>query len=204
MLTKQDFIEQYEQYSDEELYMMLQNKSQYSQEGQSAMDEVIESKGGIERLEDIIQQKQLVYREKVRIGNEVKKLAVTAVDEEFLQKMITSTILPPQEVQQVINEAFAQVRHYQKDVGITPRTIFGSVLGGSIGAIVGGLIWGLQLIQMQRMFFVLAFGLFILSYSLIRLFTKQSKNNTVVLIASCVSTGIAIGLGFMIYQMFGA
>src|SRR5206468_1494662 len=87
------------------------------------------------------------------------------------------------------------VRQKQK---IKPRTIFGSIIGGTIASLIGGVLWGLQLIQMHRMFVILGIGIALLSYGIIKFSTKQSKENIIVLIATVISTGAAIFIGQLI------
>lgn len=203
MLTKQDFIQQYEKHSDEELYQMYLRKDNYSEEGQEALNEVIDQKGGLARLEKLIEQSQKVFSERLRIQQETERLAVSHNDDELVFKLVSSDILTEEEVKEIISARLVQLKHQRRDQSITSRTIWGSLFGSVLAAILGGVIWGLQLIQMHRIFWILAIGLFLLSYGLIKWLTKQSKNNTVVLVASLLATIGGIGLGFVLYEMAG-
>lgn len=59
------------------------------------------------------------------------------------------------------------------------------------------------MIYSGHIFYLFAVGLVIISYGFIKFFTKQSKNNIVVLILTVASVFYALILGFYIYQMFG-
>ncbi len=47
MLTTKDFIDKYEAYSDNELYLIYKNVSNYSDEANKALNIVIDKKGGL-------------------------------------------------------------------------------------------------------------------------------------------------------------
>jgi hypothetical protein len=53
------------------------------------------------------------------------------------------------------------------------------------------------------MFYILVIGLALLSYGLIRLFTKQSKANVVVLVATALSVIGALVMGQLLFEMYG-
>lgn len=204
MMTKENFIQQYNALTDEALYHMFLQRNQYSDEGQVALIEVIGQRGGIVRLEKVIEEQEAIHKEIRRIEHETRKLAVPGVGQDFITKMVVSERLSTEQVSQIVTSQFAQIELERKDQCITPRTIWGSIAGGSLAALIGGVIWGLQLIQMHRMFWILAIGIYMLAYGIIKWFTKQSKNNTIVLVASCLATGLAIGIGFLLFEIFGS
>lgn len=203
MLTKEDFLTQYEECSDVELYQMHSRIDDYSEEAQEALKYMIENRGGLEKLLEKYQYQVKIENEKERIRQETERLYVNDANVDFLKNLITSNLLTSQEIQQIIETKFSELRLAHEDVKIKPRTVFGSLIGGILGSLIGGIIWGLQMIQMHRMFFILIAGLFFISYGLIRLFTKQSKSNTVVLIGSVLSVAGALLIGELLFAMFG-
>ncbi len=203
MLTLESFISEYEQYSDEELYNVYVNRNDYSEQAQRAIDVVIINKGGLEVITSRLKQKQIIVNERERIKLETTQLAVNGTNILFLKKLITSYILNPKEVNEIIEQRFAQISLEQEDKKIKPQTIFGSVIGGGIASIIGGILWGLQMIQMQRVFYILIFGLAILSYGLIKFITGQSRNNKAVLVATIISVISALIIGQLIFETFG-
>jgi hypothetical protein len=97
----------------------------------------------------------------------------------------------------------SRIEAEKKDVEIKTSTYIGSILGGFIGGTIGGILWGLQLIYSGHIFYLFAVGLGIISYGFIKFFTKQSKNNIVVVILTVASVFYALILGFYIYELFG-
>lgn len=203
MLTTKDFISQYENCSDAELYGMYRSLPDYSEDAQQALKKVIEKRGGIKKLAERHEQELTIQNEKERIRHETSRLFVKESNLQFLKDLIQSNILSPEETQQLIETTYVQLKAEKEDQKIKPRTVFGSLIGGAIGSIVGGVIWGLQMIQMHRMFLVLVAGLALISYGLIRLFTKQSKANRAVVIATVLSVAGALIIGEILYENFG-
>ena len=88
-----------------------------------------------------------------------------------------------------------------KDKSITSRTIIGSIIGTLIASVICGTIWGLSIIYSGTMYFILIPGLILISYLIIRLITKQSRNNTLVFIATFLSAFLAIIFGIGLYYL---
>jgi hypothetical protein len=120
-----------------------------------------------------------------------------------INQWLTSEILSPDEIQQIIETTSAEIEVIKKDLEIKPSTIAGSILGGIIGGTLGGILWGLQIIYSGHIFYIFTIGLGIISYGVIKFFTKQSKNNIVVFIITILSVIYALILGFYIYRLFG-
>ena len=203
MLTTQDFLKQYEKYTDEELYNAYSTIDDYSDEAKEALGITINNKGGLETITNKVQQKHTINKEIERIKQETAKLAVPGTEISFLQSLIKSEILNESETNKIIEEQFIVIKLEQEDKKIKPRTIWGSIIGGGIASVIGGILWGLQMIQMHRIFYVFLIGLIILSYSFIRFFTKQSKKNSAVFIATGISVVLALFIGQLLFDVFG-
>jgi hypothetical protein len=203
MLTTQDFVSQYEAYTDEELYHAYSNIGDYSEQAQEALNIAIQNRGGIEKLTERLKNIFQIKNEKERIRRETSKLYTTHTSLEFLQNLITSDLLPREATQQIIETTYFEVKSAEEDQKIKPRTVFGSLIGGILGSIVGGVLWGLQMIQMHRIFLFLIVLPLLISYGLIRLFTRQSKSNTMVLVATILSAVGALLIGQLLFAMFG-
>lgn len=202
MLTTSEFISKYEVYSDVELYEVYLSIGEYSEEAKEALAIVIKNRGGIDKIKATVQKKQSILHEENRIGSEVDRLGKEGVDIEFLKKLITSDILSVDDTHKIIETRFTQLQKHKEDIEIKPRTIMGSILGGGIASIVGGILHGIFMIQTHRIMIILVIGQVILSYSLIRLCTKQSKNNSGVFIATILSVMLAFAISQIIFQMF--
>jgi len=203
MLSKEDFISQYEKYTDDELFAIYSNMADYSDEAKEALGIVVAGRGGVETLVERQREKMIRANEAERIRREVVRLSVNGADVSFLQKMVTSTILAPEQVHGIIAATHDETQRERKDKQIKPRTVLGSVIGGSIASVLGGVLWGLQMIWSGRMFLIFIAGLALLSYGSIRLFTRQSGKNTVVVIATIISVLAALFIGQLLYEIIG-
>ncbi|HEY6902299.1 MAG TPA: hypothetical protein VI233_16700, partial [Puia sp.] len=98
MLSKQDFVEQYEGYTDEQLYHIYSNADDYSPEAQEALIIIIEKKGGLDRLTHSVTNRQKIVGEINRIGQETAKMLRNGVDPDFIRSVMASEILESEEV----------------------------------------------------------------------------------------------------------
>lgn len=203
MFTVNDFVLKFADYSDEELYLITQNKEGYSKEAIEAADIVINKKGGIEEISKRIEAKAVVQKEIGRIQKETKEMGIGGVDSSFIKTVTTSSILSEEEVKEIIDNKYSEVEAEIENKKIKPRTIGGSIAGGAIASVIGGTLFGLQMIFSNRIFYILVIGLALLCYGIIKFSTKQDKNNTVVLIATFLSTIASICIGYLLYSIIG-
>lgn len=199
MLSTNDFISQYETLSDEELYTIYTNKEGYSLEAQEALTIVIQKKGGLDELIHRLQEKQAYTTEVDRIGALATALARQNIDKEDLKRRISSTILSPEKVNETIQRAYTLVALDNEDRKIKPRTLVGSILATIVASAVGGIGCGLVYVFAPgiylKIIIILLIGLILLCYGIVKLFTRQSKKNIVVLTATVVSVVLSLFLG---------
>ncbi len=69
MLTLDDFLKEYDNYTDEQLQNLYLNREDYSEEANQAMRTVIENRGGLDRITERLMQKQSLLDETARIRN---------------------------------------------------------------------------------------------------------------------------------------
>ncbi len=205
MLTTDEFIVQYQAYTDEDLHTVYEHIDDYSPEAQEAFKIVIQKKGGLEKWLDRIHQKQVYAAEVTRIGREAAGMAMKNIDVDFIRTIVTSKILPPEKVNEVITQAVGQAALHKEDIKIKPRTIIGSLLGVIVAGVIGGIGWGLNLfyapgIDLKIELLLLA-GLILLCYGIVKTFTRQSKKNVIVIIATTLSVIFAIVLGMLISDL---
>jgi hypothetical protein len=125
MLTAQDFLLQYEKYSDEELYNAYLTKQDYSTDAQASLIIAIDNRGGLESITDNLKQKHVKEKEIDRIKEEANKLAVPGIEISFLKSLIKSDILTQSETNKIIEDKYAEVQIEREDKKIKPRTIWG-------------------------------------------------------------------------------
>lgn len=98
MFTVNDFIVQYNDYSDEELLAIHLNIEGYSKEAQAAVNIVIEKRGGIDSIQKRLGDRQIITNEMERIEKETAELGIQGFDAPFIKNAITSSILSVTEV----------------------------------------------------------------------------------------------------------
>ena len=202
MLTVQDFIAKYETYTDEELFQINATISDYSEEAKNALEAVLKKRGGLETITKGLEDKAFIAKETTRVEKEVTKLSGKGTNADFLKTLIKSDILPEEQVHDIIDTKFAEVEAEEEDMKIKPRTVFGSIIGCGIASVVGGILWGLEMIYSNRIFYILVFGLAVLCYGIIKFLTKQSKNDLVI-IATVIAVILALGIGRILYNIIG-
>jgi superoxide dismutase len=198
-----DFKEKYKKYSDEELLEIHSTNADYSNEANTALDEVIEAKGGMEALLKRLEQKNIVPNEIKRISKEINSLGDATNDATFLKTVIKSNILTDEELNKIIDEKFAIYEANKKDKTITSKTIVVGAASSILASVVCGGLFGLLLIYTGAYHVLFFVGLFFLCYGVIKLITRQSSNNAAILIFSVVATILSIVIGFLLYNYFG-
>jgi hypothetical protein len=212
MFPVEELMSRYEAYSDKELYDVHKNIEGYSEEAREALEKVIKKRGGLEALVARLKAQQAMEEEKARIISTVGAMSrIGRVDVSSMKRTIGSKILSPQQVSEIIDGAYQQTVLEMEDRKIKPRTVIGGIIGTVIAAVIGGGLWGLRLIygppaeKMEiRIHYILLFGLVLVCYGTIKLCTKQSWKNAVVLIGSVLSVVLALVIGEMLYDMIGA
>lgn len=212
MFTVNDFVAQFENYSDGELGFIHLNPDNYSKEANDAAHIIIEKKGGPDALFKRLETEQIKQTEISRIKKETEDLGTHGFDSSFLKTNATSTILSKEEIHEIINDKYEEVVDNLEDKKITSKTIAGSITGGLIGSVIGGILWGLMLIyfiggpQMlfaSKVIIILLIGLVIICYAFVKFFTKQSYKNKAVLIATTLSVILSLLIGTLLYRIIG-
>lgn len=208
MFTEEELKTQYEAYTDSELLDLYHNLEGYSAQAAAAVNMIIEKRGGLDALQARVQVHRTTETEKLRIEWEVKALSRKGVDIDFLKSTISSKILPAEEVCAIIDVAGRQLSIEKEDQQIKPRTIIGGLAGTLTASIIGGILWGLKLIYQgqgldHKVSALLAVGLALVCYGIIRLFTRQSRRNIMVLIFIGLSVLASIFIGLTLYRVIG-
>lgn len=203
MFSVTDFVSKYNNYTGEELLEIHSNLSGYSAESQEAVNIVIQTRGGMENLLEKREEKNIIEAEINRIKKETEIMGSQHIDASFINTVTTSAILSPEKIKEIIDKKHAEVELELDDKKIKPRTITMSIVGGAIASVVGGVLWGLQMIYAKAIFTILFVGLILFCYGIIRIATKQSYKNTVVIIATTISVILAGLIGNYLYALTG-
>jgi RsiW-degrading membrane proteinase PrsW (M82 family) len=203
MLNVEDFIDKYKNYNDEELYQVYETIDNYSEEAKTALYKVIEKRGGLDSILNNLKDKKAIQKETLRIRNETTKLCSNETNAEFIKTLVTSETLSKPQVDEIIDARFAEFESLTKDRSVNSKTIVLALVGMVIASVIGGVLWGLQLIYSKRIFTILAMGLALLCYGIISLITKKSKKNQVVVIATILAIVFSILIGQLLYAIVG-
>lgn len=202
MSTLPELIERYQSYTDDELMAVYQQMEAYSPEAKEALLQVIEQKGGIATLKERLAAEEALAQQRLALQAEVVALLKKGSRHEAISLQVDPRLLALPEADELISQTVESYLSEKADRKIKPKTLIGSLFGGFIGGTLGGIIWGIQMIQSGRMLLILVFGLAVIAYGFIRLFTRQSKKNIVVLVMTIVSVVYALVLGQIIFEVF--
>ena len=187
MPTIEEITEKYENYTDEKLLEVYNTIDQYTDDGKTALNIVLKKRGGIEAIKLNLKNQAEIENEIKRIKFEIKELVNRGRSKVEIKEKIVIKSIKNLELERLIEEVSESIQSEEADLKVSSRTILGSLFGGFIGGTIGGILWGLQMVFSKHIFYIFGFGLAILSYGFIRLFTKQSKKNTVILVMTIIS-----------------
>ncbi|MEP7255180.1 MAG: hypothetical protein ABI666_05355 [Ferruginibacter sp.] len=194
-------MNQYLNYSDESLIEVYTTMMDYGGKASDEMLEAINARGGMDNMLSRVAQNSIVPNEIERITNEVYALSSKATDVELVKTLLSSDILSRQELDELIEAKFTQSQAIINDRSINSKTIVGSIAGIAGGSLIGGVLWALSIIFFKGIILYLIIPLYIICYFIIKLFTKQSRSNLVVFIATFIATVLAVLTGFFIMYL---
>src|SRR6185369_4582293 len=111
-LNETELLSLYRNYSDQELLNLVSNNEGYSEEAKVIIYKVVEEKGGIEKLQQNLNEKIIIDKEIFRIRLEVRKLFSPETNAEFVRKLLSSDILPKEQLDATVDEEFEQLTTY--------------------------------------------------------------------------------------------
>jgi len=195
-----------------ELHNALQNKQDYSEDAYRLIQEIVEERGGIQKLKAniLLEQKELdkenseedkrnVFRQLIQ--DQLKYNPNLDVSETF--ERFKDIDIPLEEKKQIFEEEAISWDAEVKDKKITFASLTGGLIGGFIGSIVGGVFFGITLIFTQRIFLLFIFGLGVISFFFIWLFSRKSSKNMATIIITLLSTFGALILGWFLFELIG-
>ncbi len=195
----------YKNYSDDELMEIFKTNTEFSNNSIPELDEEINNRGGIELMRKQQQKRRIIPNEVRRITNEIFSLNAEGINADFLKTVIRSEILSEEELHKVIDEKYKLAEVYRNNKKIKSRTIAGSLAGIAVSSVVVGILWMLQLAYCKESVHYMGVVVaYFICYGIIRLITRQTASNAVVLAAAVLATGISILAGIKMYQVYFA
>jgi hypothetical protein len=191
----------YKKYTDNDLLESYSTSLDYSSKVDKDLAAEIDSRGGIEQIKKNVAEQNIIPDEIKKIYKAVFFLYKKDSNRDTIKSSITSDILSAEQLDKAIVMAIDDIEKQTKDTSINSRTIIGSIIGLIVSSLVGAGLWCYSIIQTGKMYYILTPGILVISYLIIRLLTRQSKNNSIVFIATFISAFIAIPLGLWLYNI---
>ncbi|MEP7237370.1 MAG: hypothetical protein ABI685_05885 [Ferruginibacter sp.] len=137
-----------------------------------------------------------------RLQNEVCSLTTPETNYEFVRKLISSQLLSAEDLDIFVKRIFDEQKDSQADKAITQTTVVKSCIGLLLGSLAGTSFWWFILYVFKQPFIFVMPIVFMIGYFIIKLFSKQSFKNPVVLVASLLSAGISLVVGHFLFLAF--
>lgn len=190
----------YTKYSDTEILESYKEMLDHNGEIDTPLLEEINKRGGIEKFQLLMNKATLIKKEQIRISKEIKELQAAGVDLEFIRKMVSSSLLSPTALDNLITERFNMFAADAYENKIDIHTILGALTGFAIGTFLGGALYISPVILILPLPFsgVLVFGI---TYLFIWLITKKSKNNIIVFLLSFLSIFTAFFMSMLLQKL---
>lgn len=199
-----DHIKQlYTNKSDEELISVLQNQNDYTKETLKVVENIVRFRGGKERLMEQVEFEQNWNNESQelkRVSHILLKKGNTIAE---IKEKVNCKYLSEPEIDEVLKACQGEYQLFQKDQKITAGSLIMGIVGGVIGGLIGGFFWGLMMMKSGRIFYIMAFGLFLCSYFFIWLFTRKSLDNKANIAIMMGSILLALVVGQFMFEIFG-
>jgi hypothetical protein len=189
----------YSKYSDEDILETYNSMLEYSGRADKDLMIEIESRGGLEKIKLNENGRNIVPDEVKRINRLVLHSYKIEPDQDMIRNAISSSVLSPDELSQVIDAALLNAKSYYNDKKIDAGTIIRCLIGVAISAVAGAWFWCFSIMITGEMMYILITVIYLISYLITRLLTRKSRNNVLVFLAGFVATLIAIPLGLWFY-----
>jgi len=187
----------YRKFSYDDLIRSYTNMITYSGEIDPDILKEIENRGGLAKFLIAIENNKNHRVEVNRIVQQVFELSKDFKDLEFIKQFVKSNVLTKDDLDDLIERKFDEHQKMLSDKKINSKTVVGSLIGIFIGSLLGFLFLLLSIVIFGGIVFYLFFFVAFICYFSIKFITKQSKNNSVVFIASFIATIISILLSFV-------
>ncbi len=191
------FIEKYQLYSDEELFETFLASDEYSNVAKDALEIVTKNRGGLEKIGSNSSGDRMVVAEIKRIKREAQKLSSQETNSEFLKTLITSSIIPKERVNKLIDEQYALFEAFTYDTSINSKTIGKAFVGTILATVFGCVYINFVLSNMNQVPIILLVALLPVCYIIINITTRKSKENTIVFAATFISFTLSLVFGYL-------
>ena len=129
----------YSKYDSLELYNLYLTIDGYTDDAKTALNLIIEERGGVEQIklaaENIINKN----KEKISIKYKVELYDLKTISVEYVFNQLQSDILNNEELLEIVIAVKKNQDEKELDEKVTTKTIIGSLIGMLIGGVLGGI-----------------------------------------------------------------
>jgi hypothetical protein len=199
----EELVGEYQGFSDIELMRVCVQIHSYSEDAQKALAIVLKQKGGYEAVKGRADKEIGQDIEIQRVKREASAFIIRGHASVDIASHIASDILPPWQIDALVQETVAEAEAEFDDVQVKPKTIGRGIIGAVVGGTISGVLFGGQMIYTGEIFWIIILGCGIISYGFVTLFTKQSIKNTAVQVLTGAAVIYAVMLGMFLLELFG-
>jgi hypothetical protein len=159
----------------------------------------INNRGGEIQLKQQISDAKKMAIERQRIAKEVGQLTNDAMDIGLIKKFIQSEFFSPADLEQEIDKAHYYIKQAQDNRKINAHVVAGCAVGIVAGTTLGCLLIYLQVLYFPLFIYPSLLVIYGMAYFIIRLITKRSAANLLVLISALIATILSPALLFYFF-----
>lgn len=189
----------YKNYSNKDLEEAYLTMMDYSGKASDELLLEIDTRGGIDTFLSSLEFNKINNKEIQRIKLEVYAMSNDYSDLAFIKQFIKSDKLDSNELNQLIDSAFKEHQAILKDRTINQNTIYGSLAGMLLGIIISLIFYILIINLLGRFIYYPIIAVYFICYRIIKLITKQTRDNTFVFLCSLAGTIITLLCLFLLY-----
>jgi hypothetical protein len=192
----------YQKFTDDELIEVYTSTIEYGQQPSKDLSAAIEAKGGIVAFKKLIETKEIQAEEERRIAKEIALLTTPDTDVTLIRSVITSTIFSNEQLDTIVSKRFAnQILHFNNKI-VDAKTIILAVAAGILAVCVGATICMLLTLLTPIIWLLIIPIIYFFDYLIIRIVTKKTASNIIVLLTAVVSTIASVILSTIIVSKF--
>ena len=193
----------YSNKDNEELLYALKNPENYEKETIIIVKQVIQERGGREKIEKEIIHQDAKISETEQIRLFIYEQLENGNQEDIIRQEIHTDYLTTEELENLFQDAKATWEENREDRKITFQSLVGGLIGGVVGGTIGGILWRFMMIWSGKVFLLFAVGLVLLCYFFVWLFSRKSKKNIATILITAVSVFYALFLGQILFEIYG-
>ncbi len=202
-MDRNDLRKRYQNKSDEDLFFVIENPSNYNPEVILVVKEIIEERGGIDKIVNVQVEKLETEAEYRRLQDEIWSLLNKGYEESEITNKLNSETLLENELENLITSETEKWKMEQEDKRINAKSILLGSIGAFIGGTIGGILWGIMMIKSGYIFYFFGILLALFCYFCVWIFSRKSRRNIATIGLTLLSFVYALLLGFFLFWYYG-